>query len=169
VLSINLLKNLNMKNSILILFLGLMLSLASNYQVQAQTIPLPEISTIITNQNPSNPQVEVPKVGFFKKIWDNAKDSGIWVIVMYISGILSKNGVTKIIKKIAGKGTIITQELTEISIASNQFFKLLDGAIADDGTVKQNTLKEAVAAGKTVIAETKEGYKVIIEPTKTAI
>ena len=108
---------------------------------------------------------------FFQKIWENVKDKGIWVIVMYVLGILSKNGVTKMIKAIAGKTTIVTRELSHVSLAVSNFSDLIDKSIKDDGSVDQNSLKDAAIAGKTVIIESKEAWitikpkPVLIEPS----
>lgn len=151
-----------MKSLILLTLLSLMLIVSMPVSAQVST----KDSTVqVTQTDP--PAVVQPapaaKVGFFEKIWNNAKDSGIWVVIMYVAGILSKNGITKVIKAIAGKGTIITKELSDVALASSQFFKLLDSAIKDDGTVVQDSLKQAVDAGKTVIAETKESW-ITIKP-----
>jgi len=108
---------------------------------------------------------------FFQKIWENVKDKGIWVIVMYVLGILSKNGVTKMIKAIAGKTTIVTRELSHVSLAVSNFSDLIDKSIKEDGSVDQNSLKDAAIAGKTVIIESKEAWitikpkPVLIEPS----
>jgi len=155
-----------MKNLILIFFFAQLLILPMGLVIASQTA---QSATEANYETTSQPTVE--KTGFFQKIgdkvndlWGKAKEGGLWLGIMFVCGILSRNGITKLVKKIAGKGDIITKEVIDIATASNQFFKAINGSIADDGTVKQNSLKEAMEAGKTVIAEVKEGYQVIIKP-----
>jgi len=126
--------------------------------VLAQVSNVPQQEQVQTQQ----PAPDAPQLGFFQKIWNNAKDSGIWVLVMYVAGILSKNGVTKTIKLIAGKTTIVTKELSDVSLSVSNFAGLVDNAIKNDGSVDQNSLKEAAAAGKTVMVEAKEAWVQII-------
>lgn len=135
-----------MKNFKLVLFFGVAMILLLTFQAQAQEV-------VETGE----------KTGFFQNIWNNAKESGIWVIVMYVLGLLSKNGVTKVVKAIAGKTTIITKELSDVSLSVSNFSDLVDKAIKLDGSVDQNSLKEAAEAGKTVIVEAKEAW-VTIKP-----
>lgn len=155
-----------MKSIILALFFGMMLTVSTPVFSQVST----KDSTVqLTQTDP--PAVVQPsaKVGFFEKIWNNAKDSGIWVIVMYVFGILSKNGITKVIKAIAGKTTIVTKELSDVSLAVSNFASLVDKAIKNDGAVDQNSLKEAAEAGKTVMVETKEAWLVIKPKPATVV
>lgn len=142
-----------MKTLILALFLSLTLIVSMPVSAQTSSVP---------SQEQVQPDQPVVKVNFFEKIWSSTKDGTIWLIIVpFVCGILSKNGITKFIKMVAGKGTIITKELSDVALASSQFFKLLDSAIKEDGTVVQNNLKEAVEAGKTVVAETKDAWVTI--------
>lgn len=177
-----------MKNLILLTLLSLMLTVSTPVSSQVSTVDSIQLATVkesgITegtvkeSETPQNQvvppletteqiQVQTPapvqNVSFFGKLWNNAKESGVWVLVMYVAGILSKNGITKVVKAIAGKGTIITKELSDVALASSNFLSLLDKAIKADGTVVQDSLKQAVDAGKTVIAETKESW-ITIKP-----
>jgi len=106
---------------------------------------------------------EVVKTSWIQNLWGNVKDQGIWVIAMYIAGIFTKNGWSKIIKSIAGKTTIITRELSHVSLAVSNFSDLVDKAIEADGKVDENSLKDAAKSMKTVIVEAKEAW-VTIKP-----
>jgi hypothetical protein len=76
--------------------------------------------------------------------------------VSFIAGIFTKHGWSLIIKKIASKGKIILKQVEELSEAGQNFFGVLDDKIAEDGSFKENTLKDCLAAGKPVIAEFKD-------------
>ena len=76
--------------------------------------------------------------------------------VVFVSGILAKHGWTQIIKIIGAKGTVITKEVGELFADSSKFLAVLDQSIQDDGTIKQNSVSEIIAAGKEIIAEGKD-------------
>jgi len=150
-----------MKNLILVTFLSLILTLSIQAFSQTST-EQPATTEHVTTTPP------VQSLSFFGNIWDSIKTSGIWVVITFICGILSKNGVTKIVKAVAGKTTIVTHELSDVSMAVSNFSDLIDKAIKDDGSVDENSLKQAANAGKTVIAETKDAW-VTIKPKPTGI
>jgi len=144
-----------MKTLILILFFALTLNLTSSYQVQAQVTET-TVQTELTSDQILNAE-PVQKVGFFNKLINSAKESGLAVLIGLISGMLAKNGITKQIKKIAGITTIFTKELSDVSLSVHNFSELVDKSIKEDGSVDQNSIKEAFAAGKQVVVEFKEG------------
>lgn len=164
-----------MKNSILALFFGMILTTQTNVFSQTSTEQPTAIEQVQpgTIQPPAQILPETPapaKVGFFENIWNKAKDSTLWVIVIpFICGILSKNGITKIVKAIAGKTTIVTKELSDVSLAVSNFSALVDKSIKEDGSVDQNSLKQAIDAGKTVMVETKEAWVSIKPKTATVV
>jgi hypothetical protein len=110
----------------------------------------------------------VPTPGLFAKISAWVQSQAVWSVILFICGIASKNGWTKIVKAIAGKTTIITRELSHVSLAVSNFSELVDKSIKEDGSVDQNSLKDAVTAGKTVIVESKEAW-ITIKPKPVLI
>lgn len=135
-----------MKNSKLVFFFVAGLILLLTFQAQAQ-----EVVT----------QTAAP--GLFGKIGTWLQSQAVWSVILFASGIASKNGWTKTIKAIAGRTTIVTRELSHVSLAVSNFSDLVDKSIEADGSVNQNSLKEAGAAMKTVVVETKEAW-VTIKP-----
>ena len=116
-------------------------------------------------------QTDVPpevKTGLFAKISAWLQSQAVWSVILFIAGIASKNGWTKIIKAIAGKTTIVTRELSHVSLAVSNFSDLIDKSIKEDGSVDQNSLKEAREARKTVIVESKEAW-ITIKPKPVII
>lgn len=104
--------------------------------------------------------------GIFGKIGAWLQSQVVWSVILFASGVASKNGWTKIIKAIAGRTTIVTRELSHVSLAVSNFSDLVDKSIENDGSVKQNSLKEARDAMKTVVVEFKEGW-VTVKPKST--
>jgi hypothetical protein len=108
-------------------------------------------------------QSVTPNPGFFGKIGQWLQSQVVWSVVLFVAGIASKNGWTKIAKAILGRTTIVTRELSHVSLAVSNFSDLIDKAIENNGNVDQNSLKEAWGAGKTVVVEAKEAW-VTIKP-----
>jgi len=144
-----------MRSLILIFFLSMTLGMTSSYQVQAQVTE----TTVQTELNADQILTDQPvqKVSFFKKIINSIKKDGLSILIGLIGGIFAKNGITKYIKKIAGITTIVTKELSDVSLSVHNFSELVDKSIKEDGSVDQNSIKEAFQAGKEVVVEFKEG------------
>ena len=131
-----------MKNLIRFLFFVSLLLLLLPFQSHAQ-----EASGLLT------------KIGN----WFGSGITGL--VVVFVGGILAKHGWTQIVKSIAAKGTVITKEIGELFTDSSKFLSVLDQSIADDGTIKQNSVQELINAGKEVIAEGKDVI-ISIKPKK---
>jgi len=71
----------------------------------------------------------------------------LWGIWKYIKKYLPKS------IKIVDKAAIITKELSEALFATSTALKAVDKAIKEDGSIEENSIVEAVQAGKTVRAE----------------
>lgn len=155
-----------MKNLILALFFGLMISLTSNYRVIAQEPT--QITVSDSGETLSQPQ-QLEKQGFFARIWDTLKGKatdGITVFIFgIIAGIFTKHGWTLIIKRIANKGKVVLKEFGEFSTAGSNFLDTLDNKIRDDGTLEENSVKDLMQAGKPLIAEGKD-FIFSIKPVK---
>ena len=122
-----------MKNLKLVFFFALLLILLLPFQSQAQEA-----------------------TGLFGKIGNWLTGGVTGLAVVFVSGILAKHGWTQLVKSIAKKGTVITKEVGELFADSSKFLAVLDQSIQDDGTIKQNSVSEIIAAGKEVIAEGKD-------------
>ena len=166
-----------MKNGIFVILFCLLLMTQTNVssqqltappvttnQVQSPAAPR-ELTTVKTELAASQIQTAPPieKVSFFKKLIDGIKSNGLTVLISLVCGILSKDGITKMIKAAAGKTTIIARGLGNVSLAVANASDLIDKSIADDGAVNENSLKDAAVAGKTVVADFKD-FLVTIKP-----
>lgn len=78
------------------------------------------------------------------------------VIGGFIAGWLMKHGWTLAIKAFARKGAVVMKELGEFCGDSSTFLTVLDQAIKEDGSIKQNSVQEVLSAGKEVIGELKD-------------
>lgn len=94
--------------------------------------------------------------GFFAKVKDWIALNAIEYGVVFIGGILAKGGWTLLIKKIAKKGALVMKELGEFCGDSATFLIVLDQAIKEDGSIKQNSVQEVLSAGREVIGELKD-------------
>lgn len=128
-----------MKNSIWLLFLGVILILLLPFQSQAQEAIQ-----------------EAAKTGLFTKIGEWFKNQATGIGFGLLMTYLGSKGYLAVIKKIANKGATITKEVGELFADSSIFLAKLDTAIKDDGTIQQNSVQELIAAGKDVIAEGKD-------------
>lgn len=95
----------------------------------------------------------VAQGGFFHKIGDWLKDTGLTVGITLVSMLLAKNGRGLWIKKFAHKGAEITKEIGEAFLGTSDALTTMDNAIRDDGTIVQNSVAEVIASGKPVLAE----------------
>ena len=153
-----------MKNLILGMFLSLILVLplqASQENTEVVKTETPEIVDPVAEATDISGVVNdvVPEVkkGFFGRLADKIKGNALeFIFVSFIAGIFTKHGWSLIIKKIASRGKVILKEVSELSAASSNFLEVLDGKIAEDGSFKENTLKDCMSAGKPVIAEFKD-------------
>ncbi len=85
--------------------------------------------------------------------------SGIVVTaVCIVVTIFRKKGIN--IKLILSKASDITEEIGEAFLATSNAFDKADAAIKDNGRLKENSVKDVIAAGKHAIIEWKD---VIIE------
>lgn len=134
-------------------------------ETPARVVPTTVKTELNADQILTAPPVE--KVGFFKKLIDGIKGSGLTILISIICGILSKNGITKIIKSIAGKTAIATEVGVNVLESVHNLADLVDKSIKDDNTVDQNTLQEAITAGKAVVTTFKDAI-VTIKPKPTA-
>jgi hypothetical protein len=78
------------------------------------------------------------------------------IVLSFISGLLVKKGWSVMIDNFSKKATVVCKELGETLFATSSFFDKVDKSIHDDGTIDQNSLKEALAAGKEVYIEGKD-------------
>lgn len=134
-----------MKNSIRLLFSVAVLMLALPFLSHAQ-----EVSPAISG-------------GFFAKIKDWVTGNLLEMAVVMISTLMGKWGVTKVIKSIAHRGSIVLKELGELSTDTAILLEKIDNAINDDNTIKQNSIKEVLDAGRDVVAELND-VKIIFKP-----
>lgn len=134
-----------MKNLILILFLGLMLSLTSNFRVQAQTETTVQ-TELEADQILTAPPVE--NVGFFKKLINSVQEDGIAILIGLIGGVFAKKGWIATFKKWLGYGITVTQSLSHLLASTSNGLAVVNTAIEDNGKLKQNSLKEIMAAKK---------------------
>lgn len=106
-------------------------------------------------------------VGLFGKVMNYLDNKGLELIIGFVSGL----GVVKtwlmFAKKYLPSAGDIFQEIGEVFIGGSNFFRQLDASIKADGKIDQDNLKEAIAAGKTVIAEAKDVI-ITITPKKNA-
>ena len=141
-----------MRNLLFIFVFGLMLSLTSGIQIQAQDVPETSVQTELDADKILNaPPAE--KVGFFDRILGKVKEGAVSIGIGMIVGLFAKKGWTLIIKKISSKACIVTKEIGEMFIGGSNFFNVLDKSIKSDGKLEENSIKELLAAGKMVIAE----------------
>jgi len=131
-----------MKSLIFLLFLSL--TLLGSVSAQ-QSMPVPDQTEQVTQTQ--------TKQSFFEKVKDKVKDGAINIGIGLIVGLFAKNGWTLLIKKIAGKASVITKEIGETFIGGSNFFRVLEHSIRSDGKLEENSIKEVLAAGKEVIAE----------------
>jgi len=99
-------------------------------------------------------------------------DIGAWIkgfgLVAIISAVwffVKKKGLATLIDKYSKKGTIFFRETGEMFFSLSEFSQHVDNAIKDDGSLVENNVKEAIQAGKKVVAET-EDVVMIIKPKK---
>ena len=95
-----------------------------------------------------------------------ATTTGYVVGISFVFGLFAKKGWSLTIKRLAGKGHIVSKEIGELFLEGSDFLKLLNGSIKEDGKLKENSAKELIQAGKEVIAEAKDVI-VVIKPKKT--
>jgi hypothetical protein len=162
-----------MKNLIFLFCFGLMLSLTFNCQaqttkaikdttvIQASSGEIPNPTPIIVTTPPT------PNKGFFTKILDGIKGDGWKVAVGLLFGLFVPKVWTLLIKKITGKGAVILNNVGEFFVADGSLLSAINGAIKDDGTLKENSIADVMSAGKEVIA--KAGDVIIsIKPNPTS-
>ncbi len=103
------------------------------------------------------------KTGLFSKIgtWLQSQASGL--ILTFVCGFLAKGGYTAIIKKIAAKGTVFFTQLEHFSGDAASLCDLVDKSVKADNTIDQNSISEVVAAGKTMVVDTKN-FKAVFTP-----
>lgn len=146
-----------MKNLILALFFGLVISLTSSYRVTAQ-----ESSQITVSDSGEGTEqtLQVENQGFFARIWgkvkDKATDGVILAVGGWVLGIFTKHGWTLIIKHIANKGKVILKEVGEFASSGSNFLDVVDSKIRDDGSIAENCIKDVIAAGRPLVAECKD-------------
>ncbi len=73
--------------------------------------------------------------------------NAIEAIVGVVLSLLSIGFVLKA-KAIFGKGAKVTKEIGEFFLATSGVFEAADNAIKEDGSLKENSIKEIIAAGK---------------------
>lgn len=99
-------------------------------------------------------------LSIFTKIGDWLSGQANAVLVglalSFISGLFVKKGWSVMLDKFSKRAKVITKELGETFLAGSNFFDKVDQSINDDGTIIQNSLKEAIAAGKEVYIEGKD-------------
>ena len=84
-----------------------------------------------------------------KTWWAEILSGGVFVVAAFI---LKKSGLAAIVDKVAKIGAKYSGYIRVVAEGSEDTFKLIDKAIADDNTVDANTLKEALESGKKVKA-----------------
>jgi hypothetical protein len=92
----------------------------------------------------------------FHRIGDWLKSNALELGIAFIGGLIAKSGWTLTIKAFARKGAVITKEVGEFFTDSSTFLIAVNNAIKDDGSIEQNNIDDAIAAGKEVIAEGKD-------------
>jgi len=140
-----------MKNLLLIFFFAQLLILPAGLMTASA---MPQVAT---EANLEITQTQTaPKQGFFQKIVKSVKDNAVEFGVAFIFGMFAKGGWTLLAKKIANKAAIISREVGETFLSGSLFLNTLDQSIRDDGSLKENSVKELLAAGKEVITEAKD-------------
>ena len=91
--------------------------------------------------------------------------AGLTVVVGIIVTVLRKKGYIGSIKFWAKRIGVITQQIGEALLETSDVFEKIDEAIKDDGTLKENSIKEILAEGKEAIVEWKDAI-VSIKPKK---
>lgn len=83
-----------------------------------------------------------------------------WVSGISLLGVISvawlfikKKGWALVIDKYSKKGTILFKEVGELFFSLSDLSDRIDKSIKDDGSLIENNVKEAIAAGKVVRAE----------------
>ena len=104
-------------------------------------------------------------LSIFTDVADWVKGIGIIGIISGIWFFVRKNGLATIIDKFSKKGTILFRETGEMFYSLSSFSQKVDDAIKDNGKLVENNVNEAIAAGKKVVAETKD-VVMIIKPKK---
>lgn len=94
--------------------------------------------------------------GFFAKVKAWGIDQMFGILVGWVSLFLGRKGYLKIIKLGAQKVETVSVQLSEFFSELGLMASKVDDAIKDDNTVDQNSLKEAIEAGKHVIVEGKD-------------
>lgn len=99
-------------------------------------------------------------LSIFTRIGDWLSDQANAILltaaISFVSAFLVKKGWSVAIDKFAKKAKVISKELAEMFTESTDFFEKVDKSIHDDGSIDQNSLKEALKAGKEVIVEGKD-------------
>lgn len=137
-----------MKNLILLFFFAQLLILPMGLVIAST---LPQVATEAEYEPTQTPTA--PKLGFFQKIVKSVKDNAVEFGVAFVFGMFAKGGWTLLAKKIANKASIISKEVGETFLSGSKFLNTLDQSIRDDGSLKENSVKELLAAGKEVITE----------------
>ena len=149
-----------MKNFIFLLLFGLTLSIATPVSSQ-------EVTNLPVQEQVQQPTTE--QVPILTKIWDTIKSFGVGeMIVSFVLGLFAKNGITKVIKSISGKAAVVLKETGDTFIGGTNFSSVVHKAIKEDGTIEQNSIAEAIKAGKEVIAEANDVI-LSIKPKPSAI
>lgn len=97
--------------------------------------------------------------------WFSDKTSAtlISLVITFVTGFIARKGWSTIIDNIAKKGKVISKKIeraltegADVASAAAVLFSEIDEAIKDDGDIDQNSIKEAIQAGKEVIIESKD-------------
>lgn len=90
---------------------------------------------------------------------------GVVLLAGLIVMILRKKGLIFKVKSFFGLMHRVTEEIGEAFIASSDVFGAADKAIKEDGTLKENSVKDVIAAGKEAVIEWKD-VVLIVKPKK---
>jgi len=104
-------------------------------------------------------------LSIFTDASDWLKGMGIVAIISSIWFFIKKYDLAIMIDKLSKKGTVFFKETGEVFMSLSQFSNEVDKSIKDNGNLVENNIDEAIAAGKKVIAETKD-VVLIIKPKK---
>jgi len=157
-----------MKNSILVLLLTLSLTLVLNYRAQAQTAAEgTEAVNASQGIGASQEASSDTKAGFFARAWDKLNADALYGVIGLIGGIFAKKGWIATIKKWLGYGVKVTQSLAHLLDKTSNGLSVLNTAIQDNGKLKENSLKEVMAAKKEFTVELNDAL-ITIKPKAKA-
>jgi len=97
-----------------------------------------------------------PEPGLFQRIGNWFTGGVTSLVITFIAGIFAKKGWSQIIKSFAHKTAEVTKEVGELFTNISQFSAILDNSIKEDGTIEQNSVKELLNSGKSIVAEGKD-------------